>query len=51
MKAMPVNLPCQSTEKKENHCESPERENILSKTGINGPAFSPFIMKGYAGHA
>ena len=28
-----------------------EEENILSETGINGPAFSPFIMKGYAGHA
>ena len=38
-------------EKKENLCESHEEENILSETGINGPTFSPFIMKGYAGHA
>ena len=26
--------------------KSLEEENILSETGINGPAFSPFIMKG-----
>ena len=38
-------------EKKENLCESHEEENILSETGINAPAFSPFIMKGYAGQA
>ena len=31
--------------------KSLEEENILSETGIIGPAFSPFIMKGYAGHA
>ena len=30
--------------------KSLEEENILSETGIIGPAFSPFIMKGYAGH-
>ena len=30
--------------------KSLEEEIILSETGINGPAFSPFIMKGYAGH-
>ena len=49
MKAMPVNLPCQPTEKKGNYCKSPE-EDILSETGINAPAVSPFIMKGYAGY-
>ena len=48
---MPVRLSRQPTEEKENHCQSPEEENILSETGINAPAFSPFIMKGYAGHA
>ena len=48
---MPVRLSRQPTEEKENHCQSPEEENILSDTGINAPAFSPFIMKGYAGHA
>ena len=30
--------------------KSLEEEIILSETGINGPTFSPFIMKGYAGH-
>ena len=29
--------------------KSLEEENILPETGINGPVFSPFIMKGYAG--
>ena len=48
---MPVRLSRQSTEEKENHCQSPEEENILSETGINGPTFSPFIMKEYVGHA
>ena len=38
-------------EKKENLCESHEEENILSETGISAPAFSPFIMKEYAGQA
>ena len=51
MKAKPGNLPCQPTEEKGNHYKSLEEENILSETGINAPAFSPFIMKGYAGHA
>ena len=51
MKAKPGNLPCQPTEEKGNHYKSLEEENILSETGIKGPAFSPFIMKGYAGHA
>ena len=48
MKAMPVNLSCQPTEKEGG--KSLEEENVLSETGIIGPAFSPFIMKGYAGH-
>ena len=48
---MPVRLSRQPTEEKENHCQSLEEEKILSETGINGPTFSPFIMKGYAGHA
>ena len=31
--------------------KSLEEENILSETGIIGPAFSPFIMKGHAGES
>ena len=48
---MPVSLSRQPTEKKGNHCESPDAEKNLSETGINGPAFSPFIMKGHAGES
>ena len=51
MKARPGKRPWQPTEEKGNHYKSLEEENILSETGIKGAAFSPFIMKGYAGHA